>query len=88
MLKADTQDSHTKGFSWVWILTWTWTVDTAWFVTIYSLGIPGHLEGVGGEELLAALLAPVLVVAGVGPLVGAQVAWRDITCSRYLLYLY
>ena len=31
-------------------------------VTIYSLGIPGHLEGVRGEELLAALLAPVLVV--------------------------
>ena len=57
-------------------------------VTIYSLGIPGHLEGVGGEELLAALLAPVLVVAGVGPLVGAQVAWRDITCSRYILCLY
>ena len=54
-------------------------------VTTYSLGIPGHLEGVGGEELLAALLAPVLVVAGVGPLVGAQVAWRDITCSRYNL---
>ena len=50
-------------------------------VTSYSLGIPGHLEGVGGEELLAALLAPVLVVAGVGPLVGAQVAWRDITCN-------